>query len=274
MEFIVVPETKRTEYHAYISKRSNGVFTAFNKDPKTDISPIVDGVPKEERAQILLYLIDNYILYNKTSRDNITELIDILNTKYKPSNIEDFNYTIKKTMYDNEMKIDKISKHIDPVITFMDLYGKDMRGTSFGGSIDIKKVKLESLLGCPEEMSGTLDISKTKIKSLVGAPKKVRHLQCDGNAIVDLEGCPEISGWGHFVGCKKLVSLKGATVIGEAIDLSKTGFKSKEDIIKEIVKYKLSPNMIHTDFGMISDAEIDEIRQKQKLGKFKDFLDL
>ena len=70
-----------------------------------------------------------------------------------------------------------------------------------GGTINITRRRLESLVGCPEVVSGDFFCARNdELQNLVGGPKHVTgDYSCGSNKITSLEGCA--SHIGHILSC-------------------------------------------------------------------------
>jgi hypothetical protein len=71
---------------------------------------------------------------------------------------------------------------------------KDLDGLKFGvvtGNFNIRKNMLETLKGCPTEVSGFFDCSLNRLTSLKGCPEKVGSFYCKMNGLENLEYGPK-----------------------------------------------------------------------------------
>lgn len=159
-------------------------------------------------------------------------------------------------------------------MTFGEYVEEDMTGQTVTYSIDVRGAGITSLKGAPDYAEQAFICGKNKLKNLVGAPSYVvANANFSFNQLTSLEGCPKhVGSTLNLEGNTKLKSLKGMNVeFIQTLDLTNTGFKSDEEIVKEIIKYKININRVETDNGefMVKDAI-----KKYKIGSFRNFLDI
>lgn len=178
--------------------------------------------------------------------------------------------------------------------TFADTKWGDMTGGSTTAYISVMNQHLTSLKGSPKK-AGVFHVNDNDLTDLVGAPKEVEAFNCSNNKLTSLKGAPEhvdtyfecsnnpnlknlkgapkvIGGTAIFENCG-LTSLEGLGEVHSILYLDGNNFESKDDIFDQIIKYKIQLKDSFV-WKKVSYDITYEFRQRQKLGKFKDFLDL
>ena len=113
-----------------------------------------------------------------------------------------------------------------------DFRNGSLLGIKFGianGDFIINALGLDSLEGCPEEVTGTFNAGSNKIENLIGGPKKVgKSYNVNGNnKLVSLEGSPEeIGETFNVTDCTSLPSLEGGPKKAGAYECNSTVIRS------------------------------------------------
>lgn len=159
---------------------------------------------------------------------------------------------------------------------FKDTHYGDWTDWTASENIDVRNKGLTSLEGAPKEIKGHFMLSNNKLTSLEGGPIIVSgdYLANAMKTLVSLKGAPEVCKNFSVVDDSNLKSLEHCPkLIHERLNLQYTGFKSKEDIIAQLLKYKIIvKKLVLTDWGHFGFDE--NTAKNYKIGKFKDFLDL
>ena len=118
---------------------------------------------------------------------------------------------------------------------------KSLMGIKFGkieGDFSANSIGLETLEGCPIEVTGIFQASGNKFVNLKGCPIKIgKTLYLSNNSeLKSLEGSPdEVGGDFNIDACRSLISLEGSPKkVGGSMNCSNTNIKNLKGAPKEI----------------------------------------
>lgn len=137
---------------------------------------------------------------------------------------------------------------------------------------------LSSMEGAPPKVLGKLSLRGGDLTSLKGAPQIVTKtfFMQRMRRLTTLEGGPIRVGGDYTARQCSLTTLKGcAQHIGGDLWIEDNKFKSREQIIDEMIKYEIYvEGEISDGFGEDFKFDITDAVKRKRIGKFKDFLDL
>jgi hypothetical protein len=81
------------------------------------------------------------------------------------------------------------------------------------GDLLLKRLRLTSLLGCPQQVQGSFDCAHNKLETLEGAPQEVGgRFMCDSNLLKTLKGAPQQINGGFDCSYNMLETLEDGPV--------------------------------------------------------------